>query len=345
MSTWESVSKLSVTLESGGENCDIYANGQNRIGVTINVEPTDKNGDPVRVDPQHLAANLWLIDYVDGSTLNRDGISGWAYSDAANEFTAIPDGSSEGAEATIEGGGTGHVSFYVYCSPEVSRKSIGVRVRTDSGVTVNSSQTGTCHSKVTLNPRPARTYMLNDIDWDCSRTSTQDGENTKYVTTYAWNYYLSLKGAANYFVTFQVRGHFTDSGYAGLFAYNITPENHKNFYGGYVWHDEPHDSSTGEIVNFPEGNNWWDFAEIYDRTYPERYLCFTWVHSTTGGNGWHIPNGPLEQWEGHFNPEIIAFDRYGNTGTFWVDGSDITEALNIYDRQGPPFGSPSPGAK
>ncbi|QXE34196.1 hypothetical protein KQY30_07750 [Streptomyces sp. GMY02] len=343
MSTWTSVSKLSVILASGYQNCNIYANGRNRIGVTINVEPIDEKGNSVQVDPQHLVDNLWLIDYVDESTLNWKGSSGWAYTDAANKFTATPGGFSEEAEASANGAGTQQVTFYVYCSPGTNPKSIGVRVRTDSGSTINSSLNGKYHSKVTFNPQAATTYMKGDINWEYSHTSTKYGDNKKYVTTDAWNYYLSLKSANNYFVTFSVSAYFSESGYDGFFACNITPDSHhKNFYGGYVWYQEPHDSayyssqdgySSGEIVNFPAGNKWWDYAKIYDRKYPERYLCFTWVHSTTGGDGWHIPNGPLDTWKEWFRPSIVAYDMYGNTGTFWVDGSDITGALNIYDHQ------------
>ncbi|MER6951699.1 hypothetical protein ABT294_47545 [Nonomuraea sp. NPDC000554] len=339
MSKWTSVSKLSVILESGYQNCNIYTNGRNRIGVTINIEPTDENGNPIEVDPQHLTANLWLIDYVDESKLNWNGFSGWAYTDTANDFTAIP---GESGEATIEEGGTQQVTFYVYCSPGVNRKSIGVQVRTDSDDTVNSSQNGTYSSKVMLNPRTAITYMRGDIDWDYSRTTTQLGGDAKNVTTEAWNYYLSLKAVDNHFVAFSVSHCFSEDGYDGLFAWNITPESgYKDFYGGYVWYREPHDSAyhsgqdghLGEIVNFPVGNGWCDYAKIYDRQYPERYLCFTWVHSTTGGDGWHIPNGPLDYWKKWFRPRIVAYDMYGNTGTFWVDGSDITSALKIYDRE------------
>ncbi|OKI02407.1 hypothetical protein A6A06_15305 [Streptomyces sp. CB02923] len=335
MSSWTGVSKLSLTLESGDDNCNIYANGWNRIGVTITVEPTDDDGDSIDIDSRYLAGKLWLIDYVNESTLTWKGSSGWSYTDTANEFTAIPDGPGARTEAMAESDGTRHVTFYVYCSPGVNRKSIGVRVQTDSGDTFTSSQDGDFQSKVTLSPRAAVTYMRGDIDWNYSRATTQESGNTKYVTTSAWNYYLSLKAADNYFVTFRAHGHCSDSGYDGFFAWDITPDNHRaNFYGGYVWYREPHTPGTGEIVNFPEGNHWWDYADVYDRSNPERYLCFTWVHSTTGGNGWHIPNsGPLNAWQGYDTPKIVAWDRYGNTGTFWVDGNDITRELKIFDRQ------------
>ncbi|MFJ3793963.1 hypothetical protein [Kitasatospora sp. NPDC090091] len=337
MSTWTGVSQLSVKLTTGAPSCKIYANGQNRVGVTISVTPTDENGDRIQVDPQHLASNLWLIDYLDESTLSWNGKSGWAYTDTMNEFTAVPDGAGEHAEVATDDNGTHHVTFYVYCSPDVDQKSIAVRVRTDPDDdgcvnTITSSQDGRFDSSVVLRPRTALTFTRDDINWDYSRASTQESGNTKYVTTDAWNYYLSLKDEENYFVTFRVHGHCSDSGYDGLIASHIPPDDHRrNFYGGYVWYSEPHAYGTGEIVNFPAGNNWWDYTTVYDKSYPDQYLCFTWVHSTTGGDGWHIPNGPVTNWHVYYTPRVVVWDRYGNTGTFWVDGSDITGGLNIYD--------------
>ncbi|MFB7668610.1 hypothetical protein ACFC1R_32615 [Kitasatospora sp. NPDC056138] len=341
MSTWTSVSKLSIVLVSGDESCDIYANGRNRIGVMISVAPTDEDGDPIEVDPDHLLSRLWLIDYVTESTLNWKGSSGWCYTDTENAFTSTPGLSGERAEASFDDDGTQLVTFYVYCAPGVSPKSIGVQVKTDCNDTIKSSLNGTYQAKIKLNPRTAVTYELADVDWDYAHTSTKYGDNTKYVTTDAWNYYLSLKSVENYFVTFSVSNYFGRSEYDGFFSSHIPPDSHrKNFYGGYVWHSEPHGSayyvendgrSEAEVVNFPDGNKWWDYAKIYDRSYPERYLCFSWVHSTTGGDGWHIPNGPLTAWHVWSHPEIVAYDRYGNSGTFWVDGGDIIEGLKLCD--------------
>ncbi|MFB7469375.1 hypothetical protein [Kitasatospora sp. NPDC056184] len=338
MPTWTSVSRLSVVLDSGGERGTVYANGRNRIGVTISVEPTDEDGHALDVDPQHLLSRLWLIDYADESALGWNGSTGWSYTDAPNRFTAAPAG------APSDDGGGRKITFYVYCGPAaVDPKSIGVRVRTDSGDTFTSSLNGAYHDRVTLEPRAAVTYRKGDVAWEYARTATQEGDNTKYVTTDAWNYRLSLKSADNHFVTFSVSGHFSDSGYDGFFAADIPPEDrHRNFYGGYVWYQEPHGSayfsssdghSLGQIVNFPEGNEWWDYATIYEQNDPDRYLCLTWVHATTVGDGWHIPNGPLGSFKESFNPQIAAYDRYGNTGTFWVDGSDLTGGLTLDDHR------------
>ncbi len=337
MSKWTGVSNLSLTLESGDESCSIYANGWNRIGVTITVEPTDEKGNSIEVDAKHLAGRLWLIDYVNESKLGWKGSSGWCYSAGANEFTAVPDRPGARSEAkpavTTEAYGTRHVTFYVYCSPGVNRKSIGVRVVTDSGDTITSSQGGAYQSRVVLSPLTSVTYMRRDINWDYTRARTKEGGNTKHVSTEAWNYYLSLDaGAENYFVTFRAHGHYNDPGYEGMFAFDITPDDyHRYFRGGYVWYSEPHKSGTGTIVNFPHGNHWSDEVYTYDRANPERYLCLTWVRSTTTDFEWFTPNGPIFGLKSSYNTRIVAWDRYGNSGTFWMDGQDLDHGLQIYD--------------
>ncbi|MFE5326227.1 hypothetical protein ACFRCG_07530 [Embleya sp. NPDC056575] len=342
MSTWTAVSNLSVTLESGDRSCDIYANGRNRIGVTIAVEPIDENAAPIRVDPEHLLANLWLVDYVDESKLAWKGYGEWSYTDVAGEFTAIPGASGEHAEASTRDG-VQRLTLWVYCSFGSEPKSIGVQVRTDSGDVVKSSLDGTYHDKVTLTPRAPVNHGRQDVEWDCSRTPTAAGDTAGNVTTKAWNYYLCLKADENDFVSFSASRCFTDDGYDGFFAYDITPDGGRdNFYGAYVWYREPHDSAyhspqdrygRGQIVNFPAVNAWCDHATIYDREHPERYLCFTWVHATTTGSGWYIPNGPTTLLKAYWPLKIVASDKYGNTGTFWVDGSDITGGLDIYDHE------------
>ncbi|MFF7456481.1 hypothetical protein [Kitasatospora sp. NPDC008115] len=342
MSTWTGVSKLSVVIESGYQTCDIYANGQNRIAVTVSVQPTDEKGGITAVDPGHLLSRLWLIDYVDQSTLSWKSGSAWSYTDSANRYTAIPGGAGEKAEASSAERGIQQVTFYVYCgSGVVNAKSIGVLVKTDSGDTFTSSLNGTFSDKIVLTPLSATVHRRGDVSWEYARTTTALGGVTEWVTTDAWNYYLSLNSGENHFVTFKVWNCFSQDGWVGLFSSHIPSDNHHaNFYGGYVWNKEPHASayydaddghSLGQVTDFPDGNLWSDYARIYDRSYPERYLCFTWVHSTTGGDGWHIPNGPLTHWSEWMTLEIAAWDQYGNRSEFWVDGADIIGGLNLYD--------------
>ncbi|MEI5102693.1 hypothetical protein RB200_34485 [Streptomyces sp. PmtG] len=327
-------------LETGGTAASIYANGRNQVAVTISVKPTDENGntyDGTISWPNQVN----LVDYVTGTKLSWQGHSDWCFTQNENQhFHHVP-GAGQSFETELLEDGTQKFTFYVSCWPGVSQKPIAAWVKTDTGkVYATTAGSGAFEGKVTLNPLIGLTYRRADVNWDYSKTSTQSEDDTKYVTTQAWNYYLSLKSTDNYFVTFSVSGYWSDPGYEGFFACDITPDSrHKNFYGSYVWYQEPHDSAYhtsdgfgGKIVNFPDGNNWWDYAKVYDRPYPDQYLCFTWVHSTTGGNGWHIPNGPIHTWRVYFSPVITAWDRYGNTGKFGIDGAGVDNGIDLTDQ-------------
>ncbi|MFE6867540.1 hypothetical protein ACFVFS_13340 [Kitasatospora sp. NPDC057692] len=91
MATWTGVARLSVELDGGDERGTVYANGRNRIGVTISVEPTDENGNAVELDPRHLLSRLRLIDYTEGQEWFRPQIV--AYDQYGNTGTFWVDGS------------------------------------------------------------------------------------------------------------------------------------------------------------------------------------------------------------------------------------------------------------
>ncbi|MCK9904739.1 hypothetical protein CC117_31615 [Parafrankia colletiae] len=340
MTEWAGVSKLSVILETGGQASAIYANGRNQVAVTISIKPTDEKNNT------YYGAISWpdrvnLVDYVTGTKLNWKGSTDWCFTNEEDQYFHHVPGGSRAAEPELLDDGTQQFTFYVTARPGVSQKSIAAWVKTDTGKIYQTTQgSGTFEGKVVLNPLVALTHRKSDVTWRYSTTPTQYGDDTRYVTTKAWNYYLSLNSSDNYFVTFSVSGYWSDDGYEGFFASDIKPDNrHKNFYGAYVWPREPHESAyyssdgyAGQIVNFPVGNNWWDYARIYDLPYPERYLCFTWVHATTGGNGWHIPNGPLTTWREYYDPTITAWDMYGNIGEFKIAGSGVDDGIELDDR-------------
>ncbi|MFE6748272.1 hypothetical protein ACFVGM_20645 [Kitasatospora purpeofusca] len=341
MTRWAGVSELSLMLETGGPGAEIYANGRNQVAVTVSFRPTDENGATYHGDIS-WPNRVHLVDHVSGEKLNWRGREGWCFTDREDRyFHHVPGGggpAAAGPEPAEDG--TQRFTFYVSCWPGADRKPVSARVETDTGrVCTTTAGSGSFEGRVTLDPLVALVHRRSGVGWDCSRTATRYENDTKYVTTEAWNYYLSLDSADNCFVTFSVSGCWSDPGYEGFFACDIDPgSRRRNLYGSYVWYREPHAGSYdgdggygGLIVNFPDGNKWWDYARVYDRPHPERYLCFTWVRATTGEDGWHIPNGPVDTWRVHSSPVITAWDRYGNTGRFRVDGSGAERGIELAD--------------
>jgi hypothetical protein len=139
MGTWTSVSKLSVTLETGEQQRETGSNyPKDRIGVVISIQPTDNSGNPVHVDTKTLSENTSLIDYVDESPLDLTNSSQWYY--------------EKTTEITAKGNRTPQIKYYVShtSDPRLRTRSIGIHVRTASGESIYSSLNGTYHSSVRI---------------------------------------------------------------------------------------------------------------------------------------------------------------------------------------------------
>lgn len=338
---WTSVSRLSILIETGQQQCDIYGNSRNMIGVVISLQPTDENGNPVRVDQKTLMENTWLADYVDEARLNWRGQSEWCYTDTPNQFhtipgVALPTDADANADLTAEGGlgaegeaevqvedgfeegETPQIKFYVYCS-DVTRlrtKAIGIGVRPASGNLIYSSHNGTFHSSVQVTALESVLYKRADINWDHQRATTHPGD-----ASVVYNYYLSCAKNGFSFITFSVVGYCSMVGQDGIIGWQLA-NSYRDFYGAYVWYQEPHVTGQRTIINFP--GDWQNQVTVYDKEYPNRLLCCTWAFNRHGGNGWwHLPNGPMWAWWQYYNTQVYAYDQYGNYGHFWIDARNI----------------------
>ncbi|MFE6104731.1 hypothetical protein ACFVQ4_32935 [Streptomyces laurentii] len=136
MGNWTSVSKLSVVLETGEQQCETVSGDQGAIGVVVTIQPTDDDGNPVTVDSFD---KVCLIDYVDETPLFVDkdpsNDKPW-YCQKVEDFKTTS--KTPQIKWTVS-----HTS-----TPKPSTKSIGVQVTTDSNNTFYSSLNGTYHSSV-----------------------------------------------------------------------------------------------------------------------------------------------------------------------------------------------------
>ncbi|MEU1284173.1 hypothetical protein [Kitasatospora sp. NPDC005856] len=332
--------------DTGQPACDIYANGLNRISVTVFINPIDADHNSVEVDPKHLAANTWLINYATQAKLNRDGSSGWCYTDTPNQFGAIPNPST-----THEAKGDGYeVTFYIYCTPDApSDQEIGVLVHTDTGKDVYNSDSGDWHTPVTFTALPTFTYKKGDITWDHEPAKVTSG------WCLAHHFYLTCAKTGHHFVTFSVDGYCTgDPNLDGLMGWQLTGvaqdrpgmKTYQYFYGAYAWWREPHTRKDNQRVSYfyapdPYDDPFWDELEIYNKSSieNERSLSCTWIcHQAQDADIPYTPNGG-EMTEDHhsYSPKIVAYDSYGNSGDFWPDAENLVPdqgegpKLDIYD--------------
>jgi len=291
---WNDVGNIEIHVTNTGRtDCDIFANGMNRISVTLNIRPTNSStNDVVPVDPKHLADNTYLIRYADGKDLGRDGSSGWCYSETANKFSAIP---NKGAHQDVTNDDQ-TVTFYVYCCPDAdSDANIGVRVHPDAGADVFSSQTGKFNNSVVfhalLAPDP---YKMKDVDWTSEDTDIWGIPDNYNVDQKFWakgrNYFLSCNRPGFEFITFDVDSYETDDrANFGLYAWELVHQSSENsryfqIYEALVWADEPHEKVVRQAAYCFDLSSSFDNGPrvtVYDQTEVEnrRRLCCTWVYA------------------------------------------------------------------
>jgi hypothetical protein len=334
---WDDVSDLDIAIQGVvGDTCTIYQNSMNMASLIITVQPVDKNHSAVDVDKDHLAANLWLVDYDDPTTkLVWKGTRDWSYTDIKTQFTELPPVPAAGGGQPTSLAGT-PIHLYVYCCPYqgvLSSKKIGVLIKTDSGKSVYSSHDGKFRKFAQIKGIEAVTYTRSDVDW-----ASETPEMWFKDSSTAVNFYLSCKNEKKLpFVTFSMKdGEYSaQSGYDGFIGARMWSGNgaeYKSYCGAFVWYREPHEETWGQVINFPEGHgnyqNWvkaYDKRSEYDRT---RSLCVTWVYNNHGGDGcWRPGVGPIVSCWTWYRPCITAFDKYGNHGKFWLDARTLLPTL------------------
>nr|CAC19492.1 nematicidal protein [Xenorhabdus bovienii] len=197
MSDWTGVSTFNVILETGLDNCNIYANGLNMIGVIINITPTDDEGNFVDIDDVTLNDNIKIVDYIDGSDI--DGSDGWFYTGNPNEYNTIPNSQSYSLLKS-ENSQITQIKRYVSCSntSRLRTKSFSAKVTTTSGKVISITQNSINSSRVVINAIDATNFTDDELRTtketrfeNQSYTSHKSSTNSLYVHT--WTIPRSLK--------------------------------------------------------------------------------------------------------------------------------------------------------
>ncbi|OCC08575.1 hypothetical protein A3Q37_05615 [Streptomyces sp. PTY087I2] len=236
-----------------------------------------------------------------------------------------------------------------------------MRTDSEKFVYTSQSSDQALQAKVSLVPKPAVNYDLGNTDWVKEDLVSLRQDETQYVNFEGGsNWYLTAKenSEGRTFCHFEVSNVVTDNQYDGFYARQSGKDNFNAKWwsllcGAYIWYQEPHDvkypengfsansdsanpggGASAVILKMPNGNKWWDAAKIYDRSADtnNRSLCVTWANAGTGGDGW-VQNQPNPLQDGtpyhgphdihnYYNPKIVAYDQYGNSGTFYLDGHD-----------------------
>jgi hypothetical protein len=220
MAIWTYLKNLTLTLQTGEQDCYLYANGRNVVKLIFSFDPLDENYQPM--DGSSLLLfnfQVALVDYVTVEELTYGGTSGWAYNDDTDTaYNAIPPslGSMDAAESPGAAGprnaepsdrgdkvggqattvlGSAQYYVYVHCYPDVgSEKAIGIKIITDGLKVYYSTQNwpsdattdGSVHQKLTITPVPQVNYDLTN----CTVTQVDKVKHTDYQDQR--NYFLKI---------------------------------------------------------------------------------------------------------------------------------------------------------
>jgi hypothetical protein len=151
MATWTYIRDLHVILQTGQQDCYLFANGRNSVQVVVTFTPRDENQAPMNVPSIKWGDQTRLIDYVTASELAYNGSSAWIYTDNSDQpynalplaptMSAVADG-AQGQTVTRSSGCDGEdvavasSQYYAWvsCYPDAgSTKAIGIKIETDAG--------------------------------------------------------------------------------------------------------------------------------------------------------------------------------------------------------------------
>lgn len=158
---WSNVTEISTSTSAGS----IFSNGLHMITINVKTISTDKDLNPVIVDPTLLQQNISLIDY-DADQYNNGGgnldfikresfdiddemSAGWFYTTEPNEFT-----SSYLNQRSDTNGQYQTTTFYVftYGTSGSGRKSIGVKITPKSSTIDPNATANTIYFNYNNNP-------------------------------------------------------------------------------------------------------------------------------------------------------------------------------------------------
>jgi hypothetical protein len=329
MATWTYLKNLTLVLQTGQQDCMLYANGRNSVQLVVTFEPLDENLQPVQVNDIRWGQKTKLIDYITASEIMYEAPSGWTYtSDPYQWYNAVPLNPTMSA-ATHEAlkrtaakppdndSENGHLQAassqyhaWVYCYPDAfSSKAIGIKITTDAGKTYYSAlyqqpdAEGIVFQKITITPLVAINYDRTNTNLD--REDTANGSNWDQDNYYFSINQQSLNGhiikQVDYVPTVMGPGKSYCGGRSG---------GHLHYH--FVW----------PLGDLPDGT-----------TFPDVKLTLQAINSRgpniltlTRLSYWYPVGNPW--W---YDASFTIYDQFGNKGDFQPTHSDDWNTLDVKD--------------
>ncbi|MDX7988290.1 hypothetical protein FE392_13265 [Xenorhabdus sp. 12] len=208
---WVGMSTLEIKLRTMADSSLIFANGMNMIAVDVFLEPTDKDGNAIKLPYDVILNNTYLLDYSSEEKLNKGiysgGGFGWAYTNKPNDFTGVPIikestlktsvvQSSDFEDNTDDN--KQRITFYIYCSESEQNtiKNIAVMI-TAPGAVYSTAHGCEMDSHVQLKTLDKIEYKFSDAKTKKEAVNIK-GDFPANVSVYQNNVYFSLNSNVIY---------------------------------------------------------------------------------------------------------------------------------------------------
>ncbi|WP_139253325.1 hypothetical protein [Burkholderia ubonensis] len=325
MATWTYIKNLNLILQTGKQDCSLYANGRNAVMVILTFDPLDENKKLIDGPSIKWGNQTKLVDYITVEDLTYGGTSGWVYNNNTPTYNAIPPSlggmdtaeshkapGNSGATPSGKGGevvsqaatklGNSQYSAYILCYPDAgAQKAIGIKITTDGGNTYYSTlnwpsdatKDGSVHQKLTITPLVQVNYDLNN----CSTTQVDNVKTTNYQNQR--NYFLQIKDGRFKIQNVDINCP-TGPDPWSIISKDKAPNWH------IIW---PYDGSGQTQTGWFTGGFGFSYSgdDLYYNQMPNS-LCVTRFWHDKGTNTGYLN----EYYECRFD----IYDQYGNTGHF-----------------------------
>ncbi|MBP6706078.1 MAG: hypothetical protein KA134_02195 [Achromobacter sp.] len=209
VANWAGLDKLSVqfTDDPHATGANLYRNGRNQVGVTVELRAVDRSGDWIMPDAdltQQIFNSLYLVDWSSLAALNwkSSQSNNWIYTDARNDFLTTPSSGSGAyvltqhrSRYTIGDDGTISYQFYVMCPYNESLTSIGIAAQVRNvpdgyggrqNIDCAGKTSGIARSTVTLRAAEPRNFSSSELAYVQTRIIVDGDAPSNHKNSKNW---------------------------------------------------------------------------------------------------------------------------------------------------------------
>ncbi len=206
--SWAGIDKLAVYFSDDprATSAQLYRNGKNQVGVTVETRATDSQGNWIRPDQdlaQRIFSALWLVNW-DGNMPPlawQNGQNNWVFSDTRNSFLTTPSGGASYVREQhslrwgVGDDGTISYQFFVTCPYSETLTSIGIAAQLknvpnghgrNDDIDCAGKTSGIARSVVTLRAVEPSNFSAAQLQYYLTRTIVNGDAPSNHKDSKTW---------------------------------------------------------------------------------------------------------------------------------------------------------------